>query len=165
MCTSNITCRGARDKWTRLRCCPGSTCISLAAACDNTHTHRQWGASGPGRCFTADAAPGSSLSRRPSTSSRRAGATISSPVWSPPGTWIVPEASPAPSSSRLSSIAGCWTSRACRPARNSMTPLILTPWCLFCLSRCITWLAIVIRSARLKNVCRKGRKHWKLQKP
>ena len=47
---------GARDKWTRLRCYPASVFASLALSCNKDHVHKQWGAAGPGRFYTADEA-------------------------------------------------------------------------------------------------------------
>ena len=45
---------GARDTWTRLRCYPATIFASLAFSCNNNHVHKQWGAAGPGRFYTAD---------------------------------------------------------------------------------------------------------------
>jgi len=47
---------GERDKYTRLRSYPAPAFRPLAATCDNKHTHKHWGASAPGRFYTADEA-------------------------------------------------------------------------------------------------------------
>ena len=47
---------GHRDKWTRLRSSPMPAFAPLSRTCDNSHPHKPWGSSAPGKFATAEEA-------------------------------------------------------------------------------------------------------------